>query len=82
MDVDWDLLTKPEEPKPSWYDTYNQEEEMQKWAENQAAQEYEYRARSEWEKRDAALWAAVTRWENHGSVEAGILLYLLHGDWL
>lgn len=81
MGLTIDLFSRPE-PKPSWDGVYDEEEEMEKFYAYQADQEHEFQARTHWEKKDAALWATVKRWERQRSVEAGILLYLLHGDWL
>lgn len=82
MNVDWDLLTKPEEPKPSWDGVYDDEEELEKWSEYQASAEYEYRARTMEERRTEGWYGMVENWNKRHSVGAGIILYLDGGEWL
>lgn len=82
MDLDWDLLTEPKEPKPSWDGVYDEEEELEKWSEHLAEKEYEYHARSAEDKRTEGFWGTLDNWVRHRSVGAGIMLYLDGGEWL
>ncbi len=79
MDLDWDLLRKPEDPKPAWDGVWDEVEEMEKFSASLAEQEHEYQARSEIEKQDLWFWGILSGWNLNRSIGAGILLYF-HAD--
>ena len=81
MDLTIDLFSRPD-PKPSWDGVYDEEEEMEKFYAYQADQEHEFQARTKWDKQETWLWGIIGNWNRHGSVGAGILLYLQDGEWL